>query len=266
MAALNGGELAFLLRPLGTRGPGPDAEWAARCAQLLNLDGLSVSTSPQGQAGELLWHSGGLSARLDDLQFTLGEGPSVEAAKDSTLLLVADVQQAPGPRWSAFTPGALQLGVRSVYAFPLRLGAISVGAMTGYRREPGPLTDDCLNAALALCDALTLFLLSGVSTAEREGGPPGVAGGAGDARAAPHENGKGESEQPSGLHRAVVHQASGMLSVDLRVDLATALDRLRAYAFAHDRSIVAVSRDIVARRLQLTADRPGGGGAGGRNG
>ncbi|MCX5200190.1 ANTAR domain-containing protein [Streptomyces sp. NBC_00237] len=254
MDALRDAELTALLGTLDVGGGGPDPSWATRCARLLELDGLSVST--QAGSAELLWYSGDVSARLDDLQFTLGEGPSVEAATAGSLLLVTDVRRTPGPRWPAFVPGAAELGVRAVFAFPLRLGAISIGAMTGYRREPHPLSEKCLDAALTLCDALTVYLLSGYLPPAREGDPPGPAATAGAARTGPYEN--GQTEQPAELHRAVVHQASGMLSIDLKVDLATALDRLRAYAFAHNRPIVAVSRDIVARRLRLTVDRPEG--------
>ncbi|MFJ2739555.1 ANTAR domain-containing protein [Streptomyces sp. NPDC087440] len=270
------GELTVLLGALRAGGKGPDTDWAVRCARLLDMDGLCVSS--QADSGELLWFSGELSARLDDLQFTVGEGPSFEAGKHGTLSLATDLRTIPTRHWAAFVPGAEELGVRSVFAFPLRLGAISVGAMTGYRREPRALTEAGIDAALTLCDALTLYLLSSVAPPGR--GEPHATVRPGsyesdrgayendrdtyESDRGPHENDPGN--RPSGLHRAVVHQASGMLSVELGVNLATALDRLRAYAFAHHRPIVAVSRDVVARRVQLTADCPGPGHAGCGNG
>ena len=57
-------------------------------------------------------------------------------------------------------------------------------------------------------------------------------------------------------HRAEVHQATGIVAVQLGVDVAEALVRVRAYAYAHDRQVAAVAGDIVARRLQLISDRP----------
>ena len=64
--------------------------------------------------------------------------------------------------------------------------------------------------------------------------------------------------------RAVVHQAVGMLSVQLGVDLSVALLRLRAYAWSRERPISDVAADVVERRLRLddssdgTALGPGG--------
>jgi hypothetical protein len=230
------GEMETLIGSLGAGGNGPSGEWTARCARVLGLDGVSVSTAAGAGGSELLWYSCPLSARLDDLQFTLGEGPSVEAARDGSLHLIADVRYLPRNRWAGFVPSAVGLGVRSVFALPLRLGAIRIGALTGHRGEAHALTEEGLDAALTLCDALTQSLLSS---------PPSPA--------------RGRQEPPGALHRAVVHQATGMLSVDLGVDLATALDRLRAYAFAQDAPIVTVSRDVVTRRLRLADDRGTGG-------
>jgi ANTAR domain len=62
------------------------------------------------------------------------------------------------------------------------------------------------------------------------------------------------------LHRAEIDQATGMLTVQLGVPTAEAFARLRAYAYANDRRLADVARDIVARRLRLPAG-PGGDGA-----
>ncbi|MFJ6696540.1 ANTAR domain-containing protein [Streptomyces sp. NPDC091272] len=237
MTAFRTEELDWLLDSLEPGGPGPAGNWPVRCAELLDLDGVSVST--QSHSAELIWYSGELSTRLDDLQFTLGEGPSYVATRDGALCLVTDVRRSPGPCWPAFVPGALELGVQSVFAFPLRLGALRIGSLTGHRREARGMVEESVDAALQICDALTMFVLSSLRTPGREMVPTPVRG-----------------ERPGGLHRAVVHQATGVLTVTLGVDLTTALDRLRAYAFAQDRPIVSVARDIVARRLRLPDDRP----------
>ena len=52
-------------------------------------------------------------------------------------------------------------------------------------------------------------------------------------------------------YRAEVHQASGMVSIQLKIPVAEALVRIRAHAFAHDRPVGVVAADIVARRLRL---------------
>ena len=57
-----------------------------------------------------------------------------------------------------------------------------------------------------------------------------------------------ELEQGSDF-RFVVHQASGMVSGQLEVSVAEALIRLRASAFAQNRSVTDLAEDVVARRL-----------------
>ncbi|MFI6641961.1 ANTAR domain-containing protein [Streptomyces sp. NPDC050504] len=48
-----------------------------------------------------------------------------------------------------------------------------------------------------------------------------------------------------------MHQATGMISVRLGITPAIALLRLRAYAFAEERAVLEVARDVVARRLRF---------------
>jgi hypothetical protein len=45
-----------------------------------------------------------------------------------------------------------------------------------------------------------------------------------------------------------------MIIAQLGVSAAVALIRLRAYAYAHDRRLRDVARDVVARRLRFHAD------------
>jgi hypothetical protein len=57
------------------------------------------------------------------------------------------------------------------------------------------------------------------------------------------------------VYRAQIHQASGMVSVQLLIPVAQALLRIRAFAFASGKSVGVVAADIVARRLRLADDR-----------
>ena len=54
-----------------------------------------------------------------------------------------------------------------------------------------------------------------------------------------------------GGFRSVVHQASGMIMIQLGVEIYEALSRLRAFAFAEGRSVTDVARDVVARALRF---------------
>lgn len=249
-------QVAELIRLLVlSGGQGPPRDWARLCAEVLGVDGIAISVASDGT--ELLWFSDERSARLDDLQFTLGEGPSVEAARDGSLNLESNLERAFGERWPAFVPAAVDSGVLAVFAFPLRLGAICFGGMTGHRRRPGPLGEQAVADALTIADAMAVYLLA---LGPRETGPAPLAAGTG------HPGGDGAGRTTGGglgtgfltgfwdLHRAEVHQAAGISSVRLDVPLPEALVRLRAHAYASDRPILDVARDIIGNRLQLPRD------------
>jgi hypothetical protein len=52
--------------------------------------------------------------------------------------------------------------------------------------------------------------------------------------------------------RTEVHQASGMISGQLDINIRSALLRLRAYAYSEGRSINDVARDVVTRQLRFS--------------
>ena len=70
---------------------------------------------------------------------------------------------------------------------------------------------------------------------------------------------------PTGLHpeltgvaadRAEIHQATGAIAAQTGVSLIDALLLLRARAYATDRTLLAVSRDVLARRIRFDRDQP----------
>src|ERR1700722_17116160 len=143
-------------------------------------------------------------------------------------------------RRKPFTPAARRAGAAAIFAFPLQLGAIQTGVMSLYRVRSGPLSAYQLGDALIFADTATMLLL------DAAGRPAGSAGPAGT----------GPGGQPADLtrHRAEIDQATGMLTEQLGVGIGEAFIRLRAYAYAHDRRLSDLARDIVARRLRLSPD------------
>jgi hypothetical protein len=201
---------------------------AGLCAEVLGVSGVAVSVLASG-GGDVVWRTDGVSVRLDDLQFTLGEGPGVDAAASGELVLEPDLDAVPVQRWPVFTPAALELGVRAVFAVPLQIGAIRVGVLLAQRDTPGPMTGSVLADMLVFADAATEALLGSVTGSSE---PQWL------------------SLQPSG-YRAEVHQATGMISVQLGVTQAEALIRMRAHAFSQRRAVAEVAADVVARRMRF---------------
>ena len=204
-------------------------------ALLSGTDGawLTVMSDP---ARRVLAHAtGGRAAELEELQFTAGEGPCVDAFTSGTPLLVADLGAAGWQaRWPGFTIADGHPGASAMFAFPLAQGAIRVGVLGLYRGIPGPLPPEHLADTLVCADAALMLMLSARSGPGPQPGPDGWP-----------------------THQARVYQATGMVSVQLGVGLEEALALLRAYAFAHDRPLADVAAEVVARRLRLDASSTG---------
>jgi hypothetical protein len=172
-----------------------------------------------------------VSALIEDLQYTLGEGPCVDAYHRQTPVLEPDLAAPTTPRWLGFTGPVLAAGARAVFGFPLQTGSVRLGALNLYRTEPGPLSEDQHADALVMADVVAGALLAMQAKA-----PPGQL-------AASLEDGSD--------FQHVVHQAAGMVSVQISGTIAEALIRLRAHAFGNGRPLTEVAQDVVARRLRF---------------
>jgi hypothetical protein len=220
-------EFLSMLRKRDAAGSGSDL--AAAMAAALGMDGVTVALISGSAHGETLWASDGVSRRFEDLQATLGEGPGVDCLAVGTAVRVPDMTRVRPGRWPVLAAELPGQTARAVFCFPLRIGAIVLGVLTFVRRAPGQLTRGQTDDALALTFALTRRLM--------DRGPPGLSL-------------SGEPDGPP-LLDAVVHQATGMASVQLAVPLADALLWLRAHAYGSGRTLTDTAHDVVARRLRL---------------
>ena len=93
-----------------------------------------------------------VSDLIEQLQYGLGEGPCVDAYHEDEPVLEPDLAEPSRPRWPAFAGPAIDAGVRAVFGFPLRVGAVRLGALNLYCDRPGPLTDDQHADALVMAD------------------------------------------------------------------------------------------------------------------
>jgi GAF domain-containing protein len=131
--------------------------------------------------------------------------------------------------------GATTAGVEAMFAFPLRVGAISVGVLDLYRDQPGELSTEELAGALMAADAAALALLH----LDVEGA---------DAFADDHDS--------RASYQLQVHQATGMVTAQTGVTVDQAFLMLRARAFADGRPLAELATDVVARRVRFdTEDR-----------
>jgi hypothetical protein len=210
------------------------------CVRAVGAVGAGLSMTRGPDLHEPMFATEPISRELDELQFTLGEGPGVDAMRQDEVMLAADLTSAGSRRrWPMFAPAADERGVASMAAIPIRVGAARLGVLDLFWLEACSLGADQLADLLIYADAVLMLAVN-----QRGGVAPDPAD--------PATGGLIE-------WRAEVHQASGMVSVQLGVDVAEALVRLRAYAYLHDRRLTDVAADVVARRLRF---RPEDGTAG----
>jgi hypothetical protein len=212
----------------GATGTSRAARLCEACRARLAVSGVGISLTTGQHRGQLCV-TDPVTAGLEELQYTLGEGPSLDASAGGHP--VAEPDRRGPARWPAFAAAAAAAGIAAVSAFPLAVGAARIGSLTLYQALPGALEPDQRADALVAADLVTMQVV-----ALQAGAAPGALA---------------DELEAAGLQRPQVHQASGMISVQLGVSLGEALIRLRSHAYAVDRPIAEVAAEVVARRLRL---------------
>lgn len=211
----------------------------AACVHGLDVDGAGLSVLTATVSRETLWATDELAELLEDLRFTLNEGPCMEAAATGSPVLVSDLHHSTNTaRWPMFAAAvAEQTGICALFALPLRWGTVNLGVLDLYRITPSGLEGTARRDVLAAVDTAALMMLS-------------------------HRT---EPSDPTGAStgwlgrdlggRAEIHQAIGMVLAQLGVPTLDALARMRGYAFAGQRLLIDVAADVVARRLTFAPER-----------
>ncbi|SES18971.1 ANTAR domain-containing protein [Lentzea xinjiangensis] len=194
----------------------------------VGVDGAAISLRSSGRAQELAAASGSWARGLEELQYSAGDGPGVEAFTTARPVFVTELDRA-GQRWPGFLDTATGLGLAAVFSFPLQAGAVRLGTLDLYRREPGALPADRLADAAVLADLATGALL--IDAASGEGAS------------------WAQADLPG--HYDDVNVAAGMLATALRISVDDAFLRLRARAFSSGEPLLGIARSVLDRRLRL---------------
>jgi hypothetical protein len=197
------------------------------------VTGASISVFGRGGQQSTICATDSVAARGETLQFELGEGPHWDTLSTGVPTLAPDISLAMEERWPLFAPAAFRIGMSAVFAFPMKMGAASVGVVDLYSARPRFL------------DAHQISLAS--SMANRAAAPA-----ARQAMLSADDPTGAEQEMAPAMRREV-HQATGMVQAQLGLSATDALTRLRAHAYTTDRPIEDVARDVVARRLDFSA-------------
>ncbi len=203
------------------------------CVLGLDADGAAISLLTASTSRETLCATDATAELLEDLQFSLGEGACMEAALTGRPVLVPDLHHSTETsRWPIFAAAVMeQSEVGALFAIPLQWGTINLGVLDLYRRAPGSLSNAQLQDAISSANIAALMFL-GMRT----------------------DPGDGEWLDHSLHGRAEIHQATGMVLVQLGISATDALARMRAYAFVEQRLLADVAHEVVTRRLCFTPD------------
>ena len=131
-------------RPAGSASrtsPGVRVCYRACASELLEMDGAAIMLRRDGGPGSSFGRSGDAVDELEDLQFTLGEGPGIDAHASGRAGVRTPARRPRHHPLAEFAAAAeSQLGCSPCFGFPLRVGAIRLGALDLYRQRPGSLT------------------------------------------------------------------------------------------------------------------------------
>ncbi len=197
------------------------------------MAGSAVTVMSNGGHAAVAGFSGPRMRSLATLEFDLGEGPCREAFAVGHPVLVSDLSGGGAGSWPGFAEAAGALGVAATFAFPLQIGAAVLGVLSMYADGPRTLEPDEIGLGTVFAEITTEVLINDP---------------------APSPDGRLSSDLTDILDlRPEVFQAQGMVMVALKVNLAEALVRMQAHAFAAGRGLDDLALDIVEGRLEPSA-------------
>lgn len=193
---------------------------------------LSVLAGPASQT--TVASTDDVASRLDELQFDLGEGPCWVAMASRVPVLRRDIRSTTA-EWPTFTDALgrdpLTRSVASMYAFPLSIGDLDIGALDLYSTIESDLEPQQVAEAATLANIAAWQVLKRIL----------------DDHEAPYD------DAALGYSRREVHQATGMIIVQLNVSAQDAELLLRAHAFSSGRTVAEIANDVVERRLDFSS-------------
>lgn len=196
---------------------------------VLPVTGAAVSTIGAVLGSETISASDHVAARLDELQFDLGDGPCWDAMRSMSAVLEPRFRSRGRERWPAFAAAVDQDAVASMFAFPLSVGELKMGAVDLYCATPTVLSPlDCSRAS-ALAGVIGRHVLREALADAPDG-----------------------SESETRFSRRTIHQATGIVLAQLDVSPDDALLMIQARAFASGQRLMEVAEAVVAGNVRFT--------------
>ncbi|MET0474776.1 MAG: GAF domain-containing protein [Mycobacterium sp.] len=213
----------------------------AAAVKMTGTDGAAVAALMSTKSRELVYATDTVAERIDELQYTLGEGPCLDAYTSQWPQLYPRIGGAERhDRWMAFAGAVVELGVHAVFTFPVPGPQHALGVLELYRRTPGAMDDGQLNHASLCADAISRTIMSIVPQTLSPSDAVTYA--------------EAILERPGNpFNRSEVSVAAEMVALQLNVSADEALARIRAHAYARDVPMTSAAADVMTGRLILHA-------------
>jgi hypothetical protein len=206
---------------------------------------LAVLTQ-SSRTRELVYATDTIARQLDELQYTIGEGPCVDVYLYERPQFYPELDNvAQTSRWPTFAGDATRLGVHALFALPVPDGRRPMGVLELYRRASGGLTAAEYASAATCAAAIARRLQSNWDEHVSHFGSAEMAIDAAASTSAAF------GEPADVCTHTQIHVAGGMVAIQLGINADEGVDRLRAYAYARGRPISSVAADIIGRHLTL---------------
>ncbi len=192
--------------------------------ELLPVDAAGIVLADPDGAFQVLAASNEQTHLLELFQIQRDDGPCLQAYRTGEHVIVVDLR-ADLRRWPEFAATAIDYGILSVHALPLRLRTDKVGALNLFGFEAGSMSDADIALGQALADVATIGIVHQRITMQSET--------------------LNQQLQTALNSRTVIEQAKGVIAERGQADMDTAFNLLRRYARSHNLRLIDVADSVV---------------------
>jgi GAF domain-containing protein len=196
--------------------------------EVLGVDGAGVCLADEGGRQRFVSATNEVTARVEQVQEELGEGPCGDAYRRRAQVIVPDITLT--REWPRFRRAAVDAGIRAIAGIPMPAGAPAIGALNVYSAAPRDWNADDREAAQLLADVAASYVTNAMEL-ERS-------------------RTLAEQLQHALDSRVVIEQAKGVIAERHGIDPSAAFELLRSHARRSGGRIRAIAQDVVDGTLR----------------
>ena len=213
-----------------------------RCVAVLGASAAGVMLASAEGDLRLVASSSDAMRVVELFELQAREGPCLDAFHTGERVSHERLTAGAG-RWPRFATVAVDAGFQSVFALPMRLRDVTIGALNLFNVEDTPMHEDDVVVARAFADLATISVLQQRAVADSQR--------------------LNEQLTTALTSRVLIEQAKGVVFERAGVDMSEAFSRLRSYARNHNMRLTDVAQAAIDGALDPRAWTSEPGSAGG---